>query len=115
MNKILFVGEAYGEQEDLIKYPFVGPAGWELLTLLEDSGLIELTQLDKQNAQNRWNSTGVLAAHYMREIWEAHRDNIALTNVFNLRPANNDITTLCTTKGGDRLDFPAIQIGRAHV
>lgn len=37
--KIAIVGEAYGEQEDTYKIPFVGPAGQELDRILADAGL----------------------------------------------------------------------------
>lgn len=98
--------------EALAESPFVGPAGFELLNLLEDASILKLTLTDRENIKNRWNSSGVLAAHYMRSIWEAHRAEFHLTNVFAFRPENNDIDTLCTSKTGDRLDLPAIRAGK---
>lgn len=37
--KICIVGEAWGEQEDRQKMPFVGPAGQELTRMLQDAGI----------------------------------------------------------------------------
>jgi uracil-DNA glycosylase family 4 len=38
-NKIAFVGEAWGEHEERERMPFVGPAGWQLNTMLRDAGI----------------------------------------------------------------------------
>src|SRR5215471_15711297 len=38
-NKIAIVGEAYGEQEERERVPFVGPAGWQLNSMLRDAGI----------------------------------------------------------------------------
>lgn len=111
MPKLVLCGEAYGEMEAAIGYPFVDPAGYELLTLLEDSSLVELTPFDRECIKNRWNASGVLAAHYMRSIWEAHPE-IHLTYVFNLRPENNEIDRLCTVKGDDHAGLPALRAGK---
>lgn len=111
MPKLVLCGEAYGEMEQALQYPFVGPAGFELLTLLEDSGLITLTPSDREHVKNRWNASGVLAAHYMRSIWEAHPE-FHLTNVFNLRPQDNQIESLCTDKSGDHAGLPALRAGK---
>lgn len=86
--KIVFVGEAFGEQEELLGMPFVGAAGSELNRMLQDSGLLpsdqELTQANK----------GII---------EVRNETYKITNVFNFRPANNDIKTLCVeAKSPDR-------------
>ena len=66
--KIAIIGEAYGEQEDLYKRPFCGPAGQELDRILSDAGI--------------------------------RREDCFLTNVFNLRPPQNDLGNLCGPKSG---------------
>lgn len=38
-KKIAIVGEAWGEKEELLRMPFIGPAGYELNTQLEDAGI----------------------------------------------------------------------------
>jgi len=37
--KIVFVGEAWGEHEERERRPFVGPAGWQLNTMLAEAGI----------------------------------------------------------------------------
>jgi len=39
MNKLLLLGEAYGEVEERERTPFVGPTGYELTRLLEQAGI----------------------------------------------------------------------------
>lgn len=38
-NKIALVGEAWGEHEERERMPFVGPAGWQLNSMLNDAGI----------------------------------------------------------------------------
>lgn len=38
-SKIALVGEAYGEQEEIARAPFVGSAGWELNKMLDEAGI----------------------------------------------------------------------------
>ena len=66
MFKIALIGEAWGEQEEYARKPFIGPAGQELDRMLADAGI--------------------------------SRTDCFVTNCFNLRPANNDIGTLCVPK-----------------
>jgi len=39
-NKILIVGEAWGEHELRERVPFVGPAGWQLNSMLAEAGIV---------------------------------------------------------------------------
>lgn len=39
MNKIALVGEAWGEQEEIQRAPFVGPSGYHLTLMLEEAGI----------------------------------------------------------------------------
>ena len=38
--KMALIGEAYGEQEERLRAPFVGPAGWQLNSMLRDAGIV---------------------------------------------------------------------------
>src|SRR5665647_1343307 len=38
-QKIAIVGEAWGEQEEQQRAPFVGPSGWELNKMLAEAGI----------------------------------------------------------------------------
>jgi len=64
--KIALVGEAWGEQEELVKKPFVGYSGQELTKMLREAGI--------------------------------RRFDCFLTNVFALRPKDNQIESLCVPK-----------------
>lgn len=64
--KIMLIGEAWGEQEELLGMPFIGVSGEELTLQLALAGI--------------------------------DRKLCYLTNVFNLRPANNDLDNLCCNK-----------------
>lgn len=50
-NKITIVGEAYGEQEEKERTPFVGSSGWLLTSLLQEAG-IERSQCFLTNVLN---------------------------------------------------------------
>ena len=89
--KTVFVGEAWGaEEEELGGQPFVGQAGRELARMLGEA----------------WNAPTLRAAahHVERDRWLAERDDwltsasVLLTNVFALRPQNNNLAHLCCSK-----------------
>lgn len=78
MTSIVFIGEAWGEHEAQIGAPFVGPAGQELYRLLCDAGF-PLKPLRKN----------YISPHSMSRIWT--QAPVTLLNVFNSRPANNNV------------------------
>lgn len=75
--KIALIGEAYGAEEERAKSPFVGPAGYQLNSLLDEAGI--------------------------------RRADCFISNVFNLKPVNNDIETLCVSKREDTLGLPPLR------
>lgn len=79
-HKIVIVGEAWGEEEERQRTPFVGAAGWQLNTILADAGI--------------------------------NRIDCFVTNVFNFRPAGNDIDTLCVSKKEDKTGLPPLKPAR---
>jgi len=78
-RKILICGEAFGAEEERLGLPFVGAAGRQLDSMLEEAGINKL---------------------------DCH-----LTNVFNLRPENNDIKNLGTDKSSSSVPLPDFQKG----
>lgn len=92
--RILWVGEAFGADEDKIFKPFVGETGKEFWRMLGEAAP-DLWPEEHQRItdQHRWG----LAWVKDREGW-MHEAGIAFTNVFNLRPPNNKIGELCVTK-----------------
>ena len=79
--KLALVGEAWGEQEELVQSPFVGASGQELTRLLAEAGI--------------------------------PRAEVFLTNVFALRPPNNNVEMLCGKKAevGPGYAYPPLKQG----
>ncbi len=50
-NKIVVLGEAWGEQEEKERTPFVGSSGWLLTSMLQEAG-IERSQCFLTNVLN---------------------------------------------------------------
>jgi uracil-DNA glycosylase len=92
--KLLLVGEAFGGNEADIRKPFVGEAGKELFRILGEA-MPDLEPELHCQIQELFKYGPAWAKR--REDWLAAA-SIGLTNVFNLRPANNDISQLFETK-----------------
>lgn len=93
--RLLFIGEAFGQSEAEHSSPFVGFAGrllWQMIGEADvggdPEGHAEVTA-QMHRGTERW-----LAA---RDEWLASR-GLAFTNVFEFRPSNNDLATLCWEK-----------------
>jgi DNA polymerase len=80
--KVLIVGEAYGAREALFEHPFVGASGQELGKMLFEAGLLP-------QAPVTYASELEMIA-FWRKAQAQH--GIAIANVFNARPPDNDIT-----------------------
>lgn len=78
-KKIFLLGEAWGSQEEQAKRPFVGYAGYQLNTMLDDAGI--------------------------------NRSECYVSNVFNLRPDNNKIESLCGDRSSGIPGYPALTKG----
>jgi len=103
---ICLVGEAWGSEEERLQgTPFVGPAGVQLIQLLVDSGLLELTPYDKSMLHSYWIAKD---SNYIALLWEAHPE-FYTTNVFKLHPRGNDLDTLCTSKTEGAPGLPALK------
>lgn len=109
MPRIVLVGEAWGENEDLLKQPFVGTSGVELLRMMSEAELLPLTDYDEMMIENYWRSRD---PHMVALVWAAHKEFFP-TNVFNFRPAqNNDIKAICGKKVEGIPGYPALQQGK---
>jgi uracil-DNA glycosylase len=93
--RMLLVGEAWGQSEELLQAPFVGYAGKELIRMLGDAKVGDgLAYNTMKAALFRGDEYFVaLRAEWLR----AHE--VAMTNVFNLRPADNKLEALCGPTG----------------
>jgi uracil-DNA glycosylase len=92
--KMLLVGEAWGREEEKVRKPFVGESGKELWRMLGEA----LPDLLPQEHSR------VCDLHRFDLAWVPHREpwleaaSIGMTNVFNLRPQDNKIETICISK-----------------
>ena len=99
MSKLLIVGEAFGENEARLDFPFVGRAGAELYRMLSEADF-PLTPISYLHP-------GFLK---MKALWL--ESGIALTNVFMTRPKNNRVEEFLTPKGPEaRTDLPPVKPG----
>lgn len=91
---IFLLGEAWGEHEDRIKKPFVGPSGIQLLKMLDEAGALTLTTTDKALIDRYYK-------HYdpwlIDGVWENHPE-FHRANVFNQHPPSNKLEYFCGGK-----------------
>lgn len=105
MNKpILLLGEARGEQEAKINSSFVGPSGIELLRMLNDARLIELTSADREYISDYYRRGDPRA---IEAIWRLHSE-VYRTNVFNQHPPANRLEWFCGGKSDSIPSYPAL-------
>lgn len=102
---LMLIGEAWGENESRIQAPFVGHSGLELLRMLSDAGLLQLTSIDR----------GYISDFYARgdprsvaSIWALHRDEFYRTNVFNIHPPANRLEYFCGPKSAGISGYPSL-------
>lgn len=100
----ILLGEAYGENEAKLNKGFVGPAGVELLRMLNESGFIELTAFDRDyiNDYYKAGNPALLDA-----VWSLHPE-VYRTNVFNLHPPGNRLEHFCGPKAGAIRGWPQL-------
>src|SRR5882672_7013670 len=94
MVDVCVVGEAWGENEARIQQAFVGSSGIELLRMLDEGGILELTAEDQNYIYKFWQDRD---PRLIDMVWRMHPE-IYRTNVFNIRPRGNKIEDLCGTK-----------------
>jgi len=111
--RILFVGEAWGQSEDLLQAPFIGHSGKEFFRMLGDARVAPGPDYD---AVKRVIYAGDQLFLAKREEW-LRGAGIGLTNVFNLRPSDNKLDALCGPSGkgltfADRILPPLVKSPR---
>lgn len=102
---IFILGEAHGEQEAKIGQGFVGPSGIELLRMLNDARIIDLTQVDRN----------YISLYYQRgdpraidSVWRLHDHEVYRSNVFNVHPPGNRLEWFCGNKADGIPSYPAL-------
>src|SRR6267154_696151 len=110
--KLVFVAEAWGEQEDKISRGMVGPTGIELFKLCHEAGILTLSQDDWSCISEFWSTYD---PNYVDLIWQNH-PKIARTNVINQRPRQTSKSTPMLGWVGGKAEgiagFPAIVKGK---
>jgi len=108
VKPIVIVGEAWGEYENRIGQAFVGPSGIELLRMLNDARVIELTSTDRDYI-NEYYRRG--DPRCIDSIWRLHTE-LYRTNVFNIHPPANRLEYFCGSKGDGIPSYPALLAGK---
>ena len=104
MKPIVVIAEAYGEQEEKLKVPFVGNTGAELLRMMIEAELIEATSRDHEDIHAYWSMGD---PHLLNRVWKNHPE-IYRTNVFNLHPPGNKLELLCGPRAEGIPGYPAL-------
>ena len=105
--RILFVGEAYGQEEQTWNAPFVGPTGRELFSWL-------LQVWGKEAPQE---AEAIRRNLHMGQLWVNERGpflsrlGFKLTNVFNFRPDGNNVLALCGSRAEVGTPYPPPELG----
>jgi len=101
--KTVLVGEAWGRREAQFQHALVGPSGRELSLELGISGFAPFMQVLCRSCKKESDFTDPYCQHCNKHIWPNEFDlinhwkklrasgEIAVTNVFNVQPPNNDL------------------------
>lgn len=90
----MIVGEAWGQTEERLRKPFAGASGAELFRMLGEALPRVAPELHARIRAKMYGTEWV----GWREEW-LEVASIAYTNVFNFRPVENKIESLCCKKG----------------
>jgi DNA polymerase len=105
MKPILLIGEAQGENEARIGRGFVGVTGAELLRMLGEAEVIELTTSDRSYLSKFYRTKD---PWLLDAIWELHPE-VVRTNVFQQHPPANDLAYFCGGKKEGIPGYPILQ------
>lgn len=102
---LLIVAEAPGEAEEKLGAPLVGPSGALLLRLLGETKIITLNDIDQRCIHQFYETRDPT---WINKVWRAHRE-LVRTNVFNIRPPENDVEWFCGGKATGIEGYPLLQ------
>jgi len=106
MKPIFFIGEALGDSELRTpgNPPLVGPSGAELIRMLGEAGVIQLSSADRELLRRYYAES---KPEHINTIWSNHPE-VYRTNVFNFAIPRNDIANLCGSKAEGIAGYPAL-------
>lgn len=99
--KIVLVGEAWGENEDALRTPFVGWSGYELSKMVCEAGLVTHQEPLTPSAYS---------SMMLMEWWK--ESGLLLTNVFAFRPPANKLDFICGKKAEVGKDYSLEPLGK---
>lgn len=102
---ILFIGEAWGDDEQHFGQAFVGSSGMELLRMCDAAGIITFDQLDKHHVSTFYTTRN---PDHTNRIWLRHVDTIRRTNVFNIHAPRGDLSFFTAGKRDALPGYPAL-------
>lgn len=108
MKPLFLLGEAYGENEARINRSFVGASGIELLRMLSEAGIIQLTSADSDYIFKFWNTGD---PNLLECVWAMHPE-VYRSNVFMQRPPGNKLEWFCGGKKEALPEYPALIKGK---
>lgn len=92
---LFLLGEAKGANEAKIDRGFVGASGIELLRMLDEAKIIELTSEDRSYISRFYNDGNPL---HIDCVWELHASEVFRSNVFQQHPPGNKLEFFCGPK-----------------
>lgn len=104
MKPIVLLGEAYGEHEAAISAGFVGASGIELLRMLDEAKVIELTAEDRSYISKFYNTGD---PRMTDAVWQMHPE-VYRTNVFLQHPPGNRLEHFCGPKAQAIKGYPSM-------
>jgi uracil-DNA glycosylase len=105
---IFLLGEAMGENEKKIGAGFVGSSGIELLRMMDEANLIELTAEDRSFLSKYYDTSNPT---HIDMIWRLHPE-VHRSNVFQQHPPGNRIEAFCGGKTEAIYGYPALIKGK---
>ena len=104
VKPIVIVGEARGEYEERIGSSFVGPSGIELLRMLHEAKVIQLSSVDRDYINDYYRRGSPKS---IESVWRLHPE-IYRTNVFAIHPPSNRLEYFCGPKSEGIPSYPAL-------
>lgn len=104
MKPLVLLGEAYGEHEAAISAGFVGTSGIELLRMLDEAKVIELTAEDRSYISKFYNTGD---PRMTDAVWQMHPE-VYRTNVFQQHPPGNRLEHFCGPKAQALKGYPSM-------
>lgn len=94
MTPIVLLAEARGESEARHNSTLIGASGIELIRMMAEAGMIDLSPVDRDLIHRYYQTTD---NRHVMAIWDNHPE-VFRTNVFNLHPPGNDMRHLMGPK-----------------